>query len=87
MNLKTNNTMKTKLLKKIRSRFLIKYIANQDNEKMLYIFDIKRNKTIPNRWTGFDTLPDLALILVQMNMPELLKKYWNKKALKQFNKL
>lgn len=79
--------MKTKLLKKIRSRFLIKYIIDYDNRKVLYIFDIKRNKTIPNRWIAFDHLPDLALILVQMNMPELLKKYWNKKALKQFNKL
>ena len=79
--------MKTKLLKKIRSRFLIKYVIDQDNRKVLYMFDIKRNKTVPNRWIAFDNLPDLAFILVQMNKPNLLKKYWNKKALKQFNRL
>jgi hypothetical protein len=79
--------MKVKLLKKIRNKFLIKYSIEADGYKMLYIFHKKRYICVSNRWWGFDSIPDLAFLLTQMDEHKLLKKYWDKKALRQFNRI
>jgi hypothetical protein len=79
--------MKVKLLKKIRNKFLIKYAIQAGEHKMLYIFHKKRHICVSNQWWGFESIPDLAFILTQMDEHKLLKKYWNKKALRQFNRI
>lgn len=79
--------MKVKLLKKIRKTFLIKYAADVESPKMLYLYNKKRNIVVSNKWWGFDSIPDLAFILMQMHENKLLKKYWDKKALRQFNRI
>lgn len=79
--------MKTKLLKLIRKKFLIKYGLDTERQKVLYIFDIKHNRIVSNKWEDFGSYPDLAFILTQMGLHKLLKKFWNKKALKQFNRI
>jgi len=80
--------MKTKLLKKIRKAFLIKYVLdNYKYNKELFLFDIKNSVIIKNRWEGIHTVPDLAFVLEKLGKQKLLKKYWDKKASKAFKRL
>lgn len=78
--------MKTKLLKKIRKAFLIKYVLNNYNKfyKEMILLDIKNSVIIKNRYDSINTVPDLAFVLEELGEEKLLKKYWDKKAIKTF---
>jgi len=80
--------MKTKLLRKIRKVFLIKYVldGNKYNKEMI-LFNKKTNKIQKNKWEGIFTTLDLAFVLEELGEQKLLKKYWAKKAWIKFKKL
>lgn len=80
--------MKTKLLRKIRKVFLMKYILCENKyNKELVLLDIKNSKIIKNQWHGLHTVHDLAFVLEELKETKLLKQYWNKKAYKKFKRL
>lgn len=81
--------MKTKLLKKIRKAFLIKYVLDDiyRYNKELVLLDIKKSVIIRNKFDGIYTVPDLAFVLKELKETKLLKKYWDKKARKAFKRL
>lgn len=80
--------MKTKLLKKIRKAFLIKYVLDDYKyNKELVLLDIKKSVIIKNRYEGIHTVPNLAFVLEELGEKKLLKKYWDKKAHKAFKRL
>ena len=80
--------MKTKLLKKIRKAFSIKYVLDYAKyNKQLILFD-KREKSIKkNTWDGIYTIPDLEFVLRELQDKKLLNKYLHKKSYKIFKKL
>jgi len=80
--------MKTKLLKKIRKAFSIKYVLDYTKyNKQLILFD-KREKSIKkNTWDGIYTIPDLEFVLRELQDKKLLNKYLDKKSYKMFKKL
>lgn len=80
--------MKTKLLRKIRKKFLIKYVIGEYKySKELFLFNIKTNVIKINRWEGVHTVPDLFFVLEELGESRLIKKYWAKKAWKTFKRL
>jgi len=80
--------MKTKLLRKIRKVFLIKYVLDGNKyHKEMILFNKKTNKIQKNKWEGIFTTLDLAFVLEELGEQKLLKKYWAKKAWKTFRKL
>jgi len=77
--------MKTKLLRKIRKVFLMKYIFDEYKlNKELVLLDIKNGKIIKKQ---LHIVPDLAFVLEKLKKPKLLKKYWGKRAIKTFKRL
>jgi hypothetical protein len=80
--------MKVKLLKKIRKLCLFRYVLDGYRyNKELILFNKKTNSIEKNRWDGLHTIPDLAFVLRELGEKDLLKKYWAKRAYKQFKKL
>jgi len=80
--------MKTKLLRKIRKLCLIKYtFDNSKYNKELILFNIKANSIKKNTYEPMYSPPDLAFVLDELKQTKLLKKYWEKRAYKQFKKI
>jgi len=80
--------MRVKLLRKIRKLCLFRYVLDgYKYNKELILFNKKTNSIQKNRWEGMNTVPDLAFVLEELRETKLLKKYWAKRAYKQFKKL
>ena len=80
--------MKTKLLRKIRKLCLIKYTFYYSKyHKELVIFNKKSNSIQINKYEPIYSPPDLVFLLEQLGYTKLLKKYWEKRAYKQFKKI
>jgi hypothetical protein len=80
--------MKTKLLRKIRKLCLIKYVLDEYKyNKELILFNKKTNLIQKNKYEPIYSPTDLAFVLEELGEKELLKKYWAKKAYKQFKRL
>lgn len=82
--------MKVKLLRKIRKLCLMKYVLDEHKyNKELVLFNKKTNAFQKNKWEdiGYFSVPDLAFVLEELKQTKLLKKYWAKRAYKQFKKL
>ena len=80
--------MKTKLLKKIRKVFLLKYILDYNGyHKQLILFNKKNNSIRKNTWESPFKTPDLEFVLSELGDKKLLNQYLNKKSYIKFKKL